>query len=445
MLIETQINSLRQQTVPNPLCWIVCFKERPLQGIPPGGKRAHVLIFSVEDRALDFIARRSAHYGAEPLDCIPVDSSFTLLALAMTPAQDLLYAPPPCGIVLDFDYATGGSRLTLAPAVVKKMTPARLENVLRRHRTKKVRSNVRLRGRPAPAAPPAPQPRPGIGSSERQAPPPATPEALPPPPATPTSPPATSAPAAAPRAASQPMRKKKRAYRGCLLPCGSLAAVLCLVLAGAGIWLWMNQALVTSHPTLGPYLMNWTVNLNDDFSSNENGWPTGSSSEGCARQRTYILNGSLLSEVTPIRRCTLQLFPEIGRVTDFDVFVETQPIDGPEASSLGIVFRYRNSENYYLFVVNSAARTYAVFHFRNDIRRTIIDWTPAIHIRRSGTNRLGVSARGTQAVFYINGWAVDRMDDLQIDLGSVGLGIDTTANPGEILAEFDNFILFGDR
>ena len=60
MYIEDQINAMHQHKTETPFGWLICFEDRPLQGIPPKGDGPHMLFFSEESKAQAFIAARKA-------------------------------------------------------------------------------------------------------------------------------------------------------------------------------------------------------------------------------------------------------------------------------------------------------------------------------------------------------------------------------------------------
>jgi hypothetical protein len=126
MFVEELINALRLQSEETPFGWLICFEGRPLQGIPPKGNGPHIIFFSEENKAQAFITDRKKFFGEEPLSAVGVDSPDTLKALALITSSDPRYSAPPCGIVLDFDYATTKTRKVLAPAEVKSLLPVEI-------------------------------------------------------------------------------------------------------------------------------------------------------------------------------------------------------------------------------------------------------------------------------------------------------------------------------
>jgi len=127
---EAIIAMLRQSQVAKPLCWIMCYEDRPLQGAPPGNTKPHLLVFTSTAKAEAFIAGRGRIFMPEPLSVVGVDSASRLKQLTTTPASDSRYEQPPCGLLLNFTYPTGATDGTLSPQDVEKMNANQLVRAL---------------------------------------------------------------------------------------------------------------------------------------------------------------------------------------------------------------------------------------------------------------------------------------------------------------------------
>jgi hypothetical protein len=127
---EDIIATLRQIPVAKPICWIVCYEDRPLQGAPPGSSKPHLLIFASTAQAESFIAGRRRIFMPEPLSVVGVDSASRLKQLTTTPASDSRYEQPPCGLLLNFTYPAGATDGTLSPQEVEKMNANQLVRAL---------------------------------------------------------------------------------------------------------------------------------------------------------------------------------------------------------------------------------------------------------------------------------------------------------------------------
>ncbi len=67
MGVEDQIIAMRKLQLKNPFGWLICYENRPLQGIPPKGDGPHLLFFSEETKAQAFMEGRKKYFGEEPL------------------------------------------------------------------------------------------------------------------------------------------------------------------------------------------------------------------------------------------------------------------------------------------------------------------------------------------------------------------------------------------
>jgi hypothetical protein len=130
MNIEELISELKQKSAKKNLCWMVCYGERPLQGVPPGGSGAHVMIFSSPVSAQAFITGRGKYFQREPLSIVTIDSQATLKKVTNTTSADPDYTAPPCGLVLDFNYTSGAAATSLPPAKVAEMSAKEIAEVL---------------------------------------------------------------------------------------------------------------------------------------------------------------------------------------------------------------------------------------------------------------------------------------------------------------------------
>ncbi len=130
MNVEELISESKQKSAKKSLCWMVCYNDRPLQGVPPGGSGAHVMIFSSPTIAQAFITGRCKYFQPEPLSIVTIDSATALKKISTTASIDPDYTAPPCGLVLDFDYAVGRATASLPPVKVAAMSAKEIAEVL---------------------------------------------------------------------------------------------------------------------------------------------------------------------------------------------------------------------------------------------------------------------------------------------------------------------------
>lgn len=92
---------------------------------------------------------------------------------------------------------------------------------------------------------------------------------------------------------------------------------------------------------------------------------------------------------------------------DFDVRVTSQMLSGPLDNQFGVIFRYRDLDNYYGFLIGGDASSqgwYALVKMRDGVLDFVSNWGPS-DVVRPGTmpNEIRVVAVGDQFQFYVNG------------------------------------------
>jgi hypothetical protein len=130
---EKVVAALQQRPVADPLCYIVCREDIPLQSAFPGAACAlepYLLIFTSKHDAQAFIASRCRLYRPEPLTIAAVDSAERLRDLALTPGLDPSFAPPPCGMAVNFVYSSGAAGNTLTPGGVVRLNADQIARAL---------------------------------------------------------------------------------------------------------------------------------------------------------------------------------------------------------------------------------------------------------------------------------------------------------------------------
>jgi hypothetical protein len=448
MYIEEQTGDLRRQTLNDPWGWLVYFEERPLQGIPPNGLGPHLLLFSSEKKASAFIAGRLRYFGAEPLSVLAIDSPDTLKLLAALPSEDPRYAPPPCGVVFDFDYDSGSAVKVISPADMNRLLSSEIAWWLGLHPAQE-RGTIVKDWSPAPAPEPvktpAPKPAQILAPAPEPVPTPASP-ALEPKPVEITVPPV----------APPPPAPKKRSLTAIWITCGGLLVLGLLMLCLGGTWFGMSRGIIpalpflytptatvpptpTSTPTPTP--VPWDVHIIDNFEANTYDWPVSVGNPGgdCGSDSRIIENHSLIWKINAKSSCYWWYYPDMPAVTDFDLSVDVQRF-GAAGNDAGLVFRVvdENPQYFYIFAVDDINRTFSVTAFNGDWN-TLIDWTYSAYIKPGAFNHLGVSARGSQISFSINDVVVETITDETSPFGKVGIVADVYNNGDSDTITYKNF------
>lgn len=430
MSIEDRIGMLRQQQVETPLGWLICYENRPLQGIPPKGSGPHLLFFSGQEKAQAFISSRQKFYGIEPLSLLAVDSADSLKELASLPSSDPRYAAPPCGVVFDFDYSTARARKILAASEFQRMLPVEIARA----------SGSSGASSPVPTA--------GI-----QQPPNAGQVAAPP--------------------------ARKRSLSKLLITCGSILAVILLLVCLGGIWFGVDRGMIpipdflftststftptptftstptltstptrtpTQVPTLSPTPPVWNVDVQDDFSTNTNDWPLSNGNPGgdCGSDSLVMQSNSLIWAIAGGGSCNWWNYPDLPALTDFDLSIDVSR-QGTPGNAAGLIFRLveYGAQSYYIFLVDDANHTYHIAENNQGNWKTYADWNYSSAILPGAENHIEVSARGSQFTFFINGVKVTSITSTAVAAGKVGI-LASVYNNGDLdTIIFKNFSLQG--
>jgi TRAP-type C4-dicarboxylate transport system substrate-binding protein/tRNA A-37 threonylcarbamoyl transferase component Bud32 len=169
----------------------------------------------------------------------------------------------------------------------------------------------------------------------------------------------------------------------------------------------------------------------DDFSDPESGWARAinESGEWSYQDGEYHMTGK------KYEWWVWDDNPNAGRFTDFEMEVDARLIDGPEESGYGLLFRFNDNSNYYLFAVFGNGQ-YAIRGYRDKMWFRIKDDKSGFIDPHGKTNHLKVVCKGSQIEAYVNGYLLATVKDATFADGFVGL---TTYGhePGTHVA-FDN-------
>lgn len=94
--------------------------------------------------------------------------------------------------------------------------------------------------------------------------------------------------------------------------------------------------------------------------------------------------------------------------TDFDIRVNTTAIEGPENNSYGLLFRQRDLNNYYYFMISSDGY-YSVYRVTNGTGKQLSEWiqSEVIETGIGSSNQIRVTGQGNQFQFFINDQSVE--------------------------------------
>lgn len=93
---------------------------------------------------------------------------------------------------------------------------------------------------------------------------------------------------------------------------------------------------------------------------------------------------------------------EDRKFSDFDLRVTTRQISGTDDNTYGVIFRWRDLQNYYLFEISGDGWT-RLSKVQNGAAEEITDWTPTPIVQQGATeNEIRIVAQGDTFTFYVN-------------------------------------------
>lgn len=127
---------------------------------------------------------------------------------------------------------------------------------------------------------------------------------------------------------------------------------------------------------------------------------------------------------------------------DVIITTEARQVDGPNDNAYGLICRYQDEENFYLFVV-SGDGYYAIGKYQSG-SETITYLTPDAQFQPSdainggvASNELRVSCIGSELSLQVNGIPLITVTDPTFVNGDIGVAA-STLEPGTTIVEFDN-------
>lgn len=175
----------------------------------------------------------------------------------------------------------------------------------------------------------------------------------------------------------------------------------------------------------------------DDFSGDQNcGWEL-YAQNGAS---TELANGDLvISTSQPGQIWWTNPGKEFA---DTVILVDTQVLDGPDDNALGVICRYQDSENYYVFLI-SGDGYYAIGRYQSGSDQITYltgggEYTPSEAINQgTAVNQLQVSCVGNDLTLAVNGVELEQVTDTAFANGDVGLAAGTF-QPGTLQVRFSD-------
>jgi len=173
----------------------------------------------------------------------------------------------------------------------------------------------------------------------------------------------------------------------------------------------------------------------DDFSDPNSGWERFSDERGSADY--YRNHYQVIAELEKIIAWGVanRLYSDVSLV------VEATKVSGTDNNYIGVMCRYQDLDNYYLFAIQSSGY-YGIEKHKDGqdelLGSEYLQFSDAIH-QGNTTNRFQVSCIGDTLTFYLNGIKLIEVKDSGLSSGDVGLAA-AAFEVGNTEVLFDNFI-----
>jgi len=174
----------------------------------------------------------------------------------------------------------------------------------------------------------------------------------------------------------------------------------------------------------------------EDFSSNSSSLKEWDQSDSAG----YHENGTYVIEVLVPN---MFYWSNLGdSYSDFVVDVDTVKRGGSDDNHFGLVLRYQDSDNFYMFNVSSDGM-YSFGYYEDDEWTAIVKWTDSSVINQgdNSRNHLTVEAVGDTFTLMVNGQVLETVQDSTFSSGDIGMYAGSIDDPGTKIA-FDNLAIY---
>ncbi len=132
-----------------------------------------------------------------------------------------------------------------------------------------------------------------------------------------------------------------------------------------------------------------------------------------------------------------------GRSATCRYDLDVQHVAGTDnLSGAGLLVRFSDMDNTYLFQVSAAGTLSGREVGRRDVGTTLVAWTESSAIHKGvAENHLTVIADGTSFTFLVNGTQVAELIDTSFASGRVGVAVTAFSNDVDVHESFDNLVV----
>jgi hypothetical protein len=241
-----------------------------------------------------------------------------------------------------------------------------------------------------------------------------------------------------------------------VLTCGALAIGVILVLNQLGgrvdsVFTSINSGLIATsiaaptsgipsdsgtvaEPTTAPASGAGTVVFQDDF---EDPASSGFGEEDSETAASIFVDGAY--EMTVKEPNFIVWRPIRGQHADVNMSVDVT-FTGSELTAAGLLFRFQDSDNFYIFTISSDGR-YGLDLYEGDNPTILIDWTETPAINPPGeVNALRVETVGDTIRLYANDQLLDEVSDGTFTRGRAAIAVNTFDTAGAPV-RFDNLLI----
>lgn len=185
------------------------------------------------------------------------------------------------------------------------------------------------------------------------------------------------------------------------------------------------------------------IMFQDDFSSNQNDWPTGPQEDEYGKTDSKLADGHY--RMTQEAKQGVFVWNNLAD-KDYDNFifsVEATIVEKKVADTFayGLTLRENvDDADLYAFELDTNGH-YSVSVRHKEEWKTLVKWTKSPVINREGTNQLTVKAAGSAFTFYVNGNEVTTLEDDTLTTGAIGLALDLYDKGDKATVDFDNLFI----
>jgi hypothetical protein len=171
----------------------------------------------------------------------------------------------------------------------------------------------------------------------------------------------------------------------------------------------------------------------DDFESPDPGWELGTDESS----ERFIDEGGLHVRVNAAMTMSWATNRELQSLDDFDLEVDASQVSGPDDNEYGILFRFQDAQNYYLFAISGNGH-FDLFCLVDGQPYNVVNWTEVPSVEQGqSTNHLRLFADGATISMYANGELLATVPDNTFRRGDIGLMAGSFEEGGVEIA-FDN-------